>query len=72
MKSKKPVKVTLPKDALTRINLGNSFAEYDQLLSKKEVFVQTPCIDAALDPSRSKSFFVGRRGTGKTAITLYL
>jgi len=72
MKPKKPVKVNLPKDALAKINLGHSFAEYDQLLTKKGVFVQTPSIDASLDPSRSKSFFVGRRGTGKTAITLYL
>ena len=63
---------TLPKDALSRINLGQSFAEYDKVLIQPGVFVQTPAIKAALDASWSKCFFVGRRGTGKTAITYYL
>jgi len=36
------------------------------------VFVRTPAIEAALEPSRGKCFFVGRRGTGKTAITYFL
>lgn len=62
----------LPKDALSRINLGQSFAEYDRLLEHSGIFVVTPAIQSALDPSRSKCFFVGRRGTGKTAITCYL
>lgn len=64
-------KVQLPKDALKRINLGQSFAEYDKVLSPA-VFVKTPSIEAATEPLRSKCFFVGRRGTGKTAITYYL
>jgi len=64
--------VRLPKDALTKINLGNSFAEYDKVLTKPGVFVETPAIQAAQDATRAKCFFVGRRGTGKTAITYYL
>lgn len=62
----------LPKDALSRINLGQSFAEYDTILRKPEVFVLTPPLISATDPSRGKLFYVGRRGTGKTAITVYL
>lgn len=65
-------KIQIPRDALARINLGQSFAEYDRLLARTDVFVVTPAIQAAMDPSRSKCFFVGRRGTGKTAITFYL
>lgn len=62
----------LPKDALARINLGQSFAENDRVLLNKDVFVKTPALLAALEPSRSKCFYVGRRGTGKTAISTYL
>ena len=64
-------KVQLPKDALKRINLGQSFAEYDKILGAG-VFVKTPAIEAATQLLRSKCFFVGRRSTGKTAITYYL
>ncbi|MCJ7508439.1 MAG: transposase, partial [candidate division Zixibacteria bacterium] len=31
-----------------------------------------PALSAAMDTSKSKCFFIGRRGTGKTAITYYL
>ena len=62
----------LPRGTIARVNLGQSFAEYDKILLKPGAFVETPAIKAALDPSRSKCFFVGRRGTGKTAITYYL
>jgi hypothetical protein len=61
-----------PKDALSRINLGQSFAEYDPILRKPEIFVMTPALISAADASRGKFFYVGRRGTGKTAITIYL
>ena len=72
-KNKKgPVKIQLPKDALRRVNLGQSFAEYDKVLTQQGVFVVTPAALAAQEPVRSKCFFVGRRGTGKTAITVYL
>src|SRR3954452_23412441 len=64
--------VSLPKDALSRINLGNSFAEYDKSLKNQYAFVKTPALASALEGGWSKCFFVGRRGTGKTAITLYL
>jgi hypothetical protein len=64
--------VSLPRDAIRRIDIGQSFAEYDPVLLKPDVFVKTPALEAALDPERTKCFFVGRRGTGKTAITFYL
>ena len=67
-----PMKVQLPKDAIARINLGQAFAEYDHVLRRPGVFVKTPAILAAENPDLSKCFFVGRRGTGKTAITCYL
>jgi|GEM_PF-1283151 len=68
----KGLPVRLPKDALSKINLGQSFAEYDLILRKPEVFVMTPALLSAVDASRGKFFYVGRRGTGKTAITIYL
>src|SRR5262245_41622143 len=67
-----PQAFVLPKDALARINLGQTFAENDKILLLPNVFVKTPASQAALEPSRSKCFFVGRRGTGKTAISTYL
>jgi hypothetical protein len=63
--------ITLPKDVLNRVNLGQSFAEYDRMLLQPGVFVNTPATQAAQDSNRSKCFFVGRRGTGKTAITCH-
>ncbi len=61
--------VQLPKEALSRVNLGQAFAEYDLIRTNPYLFVRTPALLSALDPERSKSFYVGRRGTGKTAIT---
>jgi len=61
--------IVIAKGTINKIRLGQSFAEYDRTLTKAGVFVETPAIKAALDASRSKCFFVGRRGTGKTAIT---
>jgi len=62
----------LPKGTLKKLTLGQSFAEYDKLLEKENVYVETPALRAALDGRQGKCFFVGRRGTGKTAITLYM
>jgi hypothetical protein len=61
----------LPKGTLARLNVGQSFAEYDPALLDPTVYVRTPAINAALDPSGGKFFFVGRRGTGKTALRTY-
>lgn len=70
---KAPKPIQLPKDALTRIKLGASFAEYDKTLQgDPSVFVTTPAYLAAGDPDRQKYFFIGRRGTGKTATSLRL
>ena len=66
---KKTEQVQYPKDALGRVVIGQAFAEYDLIRSNKYLFVNTSAITAAIEPSRTKSFFVGRRGTGKTAIT---
>jgi hypothetical protein len=64
--------IQLSKDAINRVNLGQSFAEYDLVLQQPHIFVETPAFRAALNTNRAKCFFVGRRGTGKTAITLHL
>jgi hypothetical protein len=70
--SRTPAPRTLPKKALERIHLGQSFAEYDTSLDSPSVFVQTPALQAASDPTNPHCFFVGRRGTGKTATTKFL
>ena len=62
----------LPSDSLSKVNLGQSFAENDKILGHRDVVVITPAIVAALEPNRSKCFYVGRRGTGKTAISTHL
>jgi hypothetical protein len=68
-----PQPVRIPKGTLRRLTLGQSFAEYDRgLLDKANIFVETPAVFAATDRSRAKCFFVGRRGTGKTALTFHL
>jgi hypothetical protein len=67
-----PPPVKLPKGALTRIVLAHSFAEYDPILQKQGVFVETPAARAAFDGALGKCIFVGRRGSGKTAINLHL
>lgn len=61
----------LPKNAIRRVNLGQSFAEYDDSLDDPSIYVHTPALAAAQDPHSGKVFFVGRRGTGKTAIRKY-
>ncbi|MEU9404078.1 hypothetical protein [Streptomyces sp. NPDC048242] len=66
-----PTGLRLPKDAIKRINIGQSFAEYDAALSDPGIYVHTPALEAALDPDSGKVFFVGRRGTGKTAVRKY-
>src|SRR5579884_3660172 len=62
----------LSKGTLSRIVLAHSFAEYDPLLQKQGVFVETPAARAAEDGTLGKCIFVGRRGSGKTAISLHL
>lgn len=64
--------VTLPKNALERIQLGQAFAEYDLIRSDPQLFVTTPATLAAFNTDSGKCFFVGRRGAGKTAITYEL
>ncbi|MFD5618349.1 P-loop ATPase, Sll1717 family [Streptomyces yangpuensis] len=61
----------LPKAAIRRINIGQSFAEYDNSLDDPSIYVHTPALAAAQEPDSGKVFFVGRRGTGKTAIRKY-
>ncbi|WP_263417865.1 P-loop ATPase, Sll1717 family [Terriglobus albidus] len=62
----------ISRQAFAKAKVGQSFAEHDLIRANPKLFVETPAIRAALDQSAGKSFFVGRRGTGKTAITYYL
>jgi hypothetical protein len=62
----------LPKDALSHVVLGHTFAENDPVLLKPRMIVRTPAIKAASSADTHRCIFVGRRGTGKTAITRYL
>ncbi len=64
--------IQLPKKAFANARLGQSFAEHDLIRANPRLFVETPAIRAAQDPESGKIFFIGRRGTGKTAITFYL
>jgi len=61
--------VTLPKDALQKVQIGQSFAEYDFVRQDPGIFVATPASLVANQPDNKKCFFVGRRGSGKTAIS---
>lgn len=71
-KATKLASFALPKDALKKADLGSSFAEYDLVRKNPDLFVETSAIRAAADSDSSKSIFVGRRGTGKTAVTYFL
>jgi len=66
------MKVQLPKNALQRIHIGQSFAEYDIVRDDPTIFVTTPASLVATQPENTKCFFVGRRGAGKTAIAYHL
>ncbi len=62
----------LSKKAFSNAKLGQSFAEHDLVRSTPSLFVETPAIRSAKDLGSGKCFYIGRRGTGKTAITFYL
>jgi hypothetical protein len=62
----------ISRQSFARAKLGQSFAEHDLIRDNFKLFVETPAIRAAQEFAGAKAFFVGRRGTGKTAITYYL
>jgi hypothetical protein len=64
--------VTLAKDALQKVHLGQSFAEYDLIREDPNLFVATPAWLVASQRENTKCFFVGRRGSGKTAIAYHM
>ena len=64
--------VTLPKDALQKVQIGQSFAEYDFVREDPGIFVATPASLVAGQPTNKKCFFVWRRGSGKTAISYHI
>ncbi len=64
--------VQLPKDALQRVQIGQSFAEYDLIREHPSLFVSTPASLAATQPDNKRCFFIGRRGAGKTAIAYHI
>jgi hypothetical protein len=68
----KSVPVQLPKDALQRVQIGQSFAEYDLIREHPTLFVSTPASLAATQPDNNRCFFIGRRGAGKTAIAYHI
>ncbi|WP_143235072.1 P-loop ATPase, Sll1717 family [Paractinoplanes atraurantiacus] len=51
--------------------MGASFAENDLVPTDPEVYVHTPPFDSAIDHYSGKYFYVGRRGTGKTALRTF-
>ncbi len=57
--------VRLPKDTLKKINIGQSFAEYDIIRDKSAVVVDTPALRSALERDRSKCFLSVVVGLGK-------
>lgn len=62
----------LSKKFFDNAKLGQSFAEHDLIRTNPALFVETPAIRFAGDISAGKCFYIGRRGSGKTAITFYL
>ncbi|ACY54174.1 transposase [Vibrio alginolyticus] len=62
-------RIQLPKNALTRVKMGQSFAEYDLIRSDPHLFVTTPATVSSMDQEGTNCFYIGRRGAGKTAIT---
>lgn len=57
--------ISLPKNALERIKIGQAFAEYDLIRDDPDLFVSTPSTIAALNSDGQSCFFVGRRGQEK-------
>src|SRR5581483_9161956 len=62
----------LSRKSFSNARLGQSFAEHDLIRTNPSLFVETPAIRSARDTASGKSFYIGRRGSGKTAITFYL
>jgi hypothetical protein len=62
----------LSRKSFGNAKLGQSFAEHDLIRTNPSLFVETPAIRSARDIDAGKTFYIGRRGTGKTAITFYL
>ena len=64
-KGSKPIHV--PKDALNRVHLGHSFAEFDLVRDNPALIVATPAIHAASSASRTRD----NRGQGQPGTVTY-
>ena len=62
----------LSRKAFANAKLGQSFAKHDLIRTNPTLFVETPAIRSAREMTTGKVFYIGRRGTGKTAITFYI
>ena len=60
-----PQPLRLPKNAIEKLNIGQSFAEYDPALLDPQVYVRTPAISAALDPMSGKYSLLAVGGQAK-------
>ena len=63
---------SLKKDAIEKVEMGQTFAEYDLIRNDPELFVSTPSTISALNINSGSCFFIERRGAGKTAIVYEL
>jgi hypothetical protein len=53
-----PTQLKLPRGALKKLTLGQSFAEYDKLLDRENIYVETPALRAIVFVSKYRPMFI--------------